>query len=84
MLAFRCISLAAVLRVALSVALLGVASARAEESYAIAMHGVPAVPAGFTHLPYFNPDAPKGGRLNWGILGTFDSLNPMIVQGIPV
>jgi peptide/nickel transport system substrate-binding protein len=66
------------------VALLGAASARAEESYAIAMHGAPAVPAGFTHLPYFNPDAPKGGRLNWGILGTFDSLNPMIVQGIPV
>jgi peptide/nickel transport system substrate-binding protein len=73
-----------VIRIAIVVALLGAASARAEESYAIAMHGAPAVPAGFTHLPYFNPDAPKGGRLNWGILGTFDSLNPMIVQGIPV
>lgn len=58
--------------------------ARAQESHAIAMHGAPAVPAGFTHLPYFNPDAPKGGRLVWGLLGTFDSLNPMIVRGIPV
>ena len=48
------------------------------------MHGAPAVPADFTHLPYFNPDAPKGGRLVWGLLGTFDSLNPMIVKGIPV
>ena len=49
--------------------------------YAIAMHGAPALPADFTHLPYANPDAPKGGRLTWGNLGTFDSLNPMIVRG---
>lgn len=62
-------------------AMMGLAPAKAEEAYAIAMHGAPAVPADFTHLPYFNPDAPKGGRLVWGILGTFDSLNPMIVRG---
>jgi peptide/nickel transport system substrate-binding protein len=62
----------------------GIASAPAEEAHAIAMHGSPAVPAGFSHLPYFNPDPPKGGRLTWGILGTFDSLNPLIVRGIPV
>jgi hypothetical protein len=71
--------------VALSLpAMLGCQLARAEESHAIAMHGSPAVPADFTHLPYFNADAPKGGRLVWGLLGTFDSLNPMIVRGIPV
>ncbi|HYS45892.1 MAG TPA: hypothetical protein VEM35_05615, partial [Rhizomicrobium sp.] len=46
----------------------------AAESYALAMHGEPALPADFTHLPYANPDAPKGGRLVWGALGTFDSL----------
>jgi len=56
----------------------------AAESYAIAMHGVPALPADFTHMPYANPDAPKGGRLVQGILGTFDSLNPMIVRGLAV
>ena len=65
-------------------ALAGMGAARAAESHAIAMHGTPAVPADFTHLPYFNPDPPKGGRLTWGILGTFDSLNPLIVRGIPV
>src|SRR5215469_2276214 len=70
--------------VALSLpAMLGCQLARAEESHAIAMHGSPAVPADFAHLPYFNPDAPKGGRLTWGVLGTFDSLNPMIVRGLP-
>lgn len=58
--------------------------ARAEEAHAIAMHGKPALPADFTHMPYANPDAPKGGRLTWGILGTFDSLNPFIVRGLAV
>ncbi len=44
-------------------------------SYAIAIRGEPALPANFTHLPYANPQAPKGGTLNLGFHGTFDSLN---------
>src|ERR1700759_591435 len=56
----------------------------ADQAYAIAMHGAPALPADFTHMPYANPDAPKGGRLVQGILGTFDSLNPLIVRGLAV
>jgi len=56
----------------------------ASESYAIAMHGAPALPATFAHMPYANPDAPKGGRLVQGMLGTFDSLNPLIVRGLAV
>src|SRR6202012_3772046 len=44
----------------------------------------PALPADFTHMPYANPDAPKGGRLVQGLLGTFDSLNPLIVKGLAV
>jgi peptide/nickel transport system substrate-binding protein len=48
------------------------------------MHGAPAMPDDFTALPYVNPDAPKGGRLVEGVLGTFDSLNPLIVQGLAV
>jgi peptide/nickel transport system substrate-binding protein len=58
--------------------------ARAAAVYAIAMHGSPALPADFSHMPYANPDAPKGGRLVQGILGTFDSLNPLIVRGLAV
>ena len=42
----------------------------------IAMYGEPALPEGFHHLSYANPDAPKGGRLAIGFEGTFDSLNP--------
>lgn len=48
------------------------------------MHGAPALPANYDHMPYANPDAPKGGRLVQGLLGTFDSLNPLIVKGLPV
>jgi peptide/nickel transport system substrate-binding protein len=58
--------------------------AKAAESHALAMHGAPALPPGFTHMPYANPDAPNGGRLVWGLLGTFDSLNPLIVRGLAV
>ena len=48
------------------------------------MHGTPALPANFSHMPYANPDAPKGGRLVLGFGGTFDSLNPLIVRGLAV
>ncbi len=48
------------------------------------MHGKPALPADFSQMPYANQDAPKGGRLVQGILGTFDSLNPFIVRGAAV
>jgi peptide/nickel transport system substrate-binding protein len=55
----------------------------ADARYALAMHGRPSWPAGFTHPAYARPDAPKGGRLVQGVLGTFDSLNPFIVKGLP-
>ena len=50
--------------------------------HAIAMHGEPALGAHFRHLPYANPDAPRGGRLLQGVLGTFDNVNPFIVKGL--
>ena len=36
---------------------------------------------GFSHFDYVNPDAPKGGKLTLGSIGTFDSFNPFIVKG---
>lgn len=59
--------------------------ARAESprfDHAIAMHGDPALPRGFAHLPYADPAAPKGGRIVFGLQGTFDSLNPLVVLGV--
>ncbi|MDP3078392.1 MAG: extracellular solute-binding protein [Bradyrhizobium sp.] len=74
----------ALLALAGGVALAADTCRAAEPRHAIAMHGAPALPADFTHMPYANPAAPKGGRLVQGILGTFDSLNPLIVKGLAV
>ncbi len=55
--------------------------AAAAPMHGIAIIGEPALPADFDHLPYVNPDAPKGGKVTYGVVGTFDSLNSYIVQG---
>jgi microcin C transport system substrate-binding protein len=36
---------------------------------------------GFTHFPWVNAAAPKGGRMTEAVRGAFDSLNPWIVKG---
>jgi peptide/nickel transport system substrate-binding protein len=57
----------------------------AEARHAIAMHGEPALPEGFTRVPYVDPAAPEGGRLVQGVPGTFENINPLIVKapGVP-
>ena len=47
------------------------------------MHGKPLEATSFTHFPYANPDAPKGGRAVFAMQGSYDSLNPLIVKGAP-
>ncbi len=47
----------------------------------IAMHGTPKYKAGFDHLDYFNPDAPKGGTLRLSKSGTFNNLNNHVITG---
>jgi len=54
----------------------------AEPAHGIAMHGKPLHADGFTHFSYVNPDALKGGKVTFASLGTFDSLNPLIVKGV--
>lgn len=49
--------------------------------HGIAMHGAPAYPPDFAHYASVNPEAPKGGRVTQGAVGSFDSLNPFIVRG---
>ncbi len=61
----------------------GMSSGLAEmPMHAIASHGEPALPADFTHLPYANPQAPKGGKMAYGVVGTFDNLNPFILKSM--
>jgi microcin C transport system substrate-binding protein len=37
--------------------------------------------ADFKHFDYVNPTAPKGGRVRFGVVGSFDSLNPYTFKG---
>ena len=60
---------------------LGLSTAGAEPKHGIAMYGDPAMPPDFVSLPHVNPDAPKGGRIVQGEVGSFDSLNPHILKG---
>ncbi len=69
---FKCFSLWAV-----------AAHAEDKPTAAIAMHGAAKYAAGFEHFDYVNPDAPKGGTLQLGVNGSFDSFNPFIVRGQP-
>ncbi|MEM1376880.1 MAG: extracellular solute-binding protein [Pseudomonadota bacterium] len=57
-------------------------AAFAEPVHGIAMHGEPALPADYTHFPYANPDAPQGGAISYGVVGTFDSLNPFVLKSM--
>ena len=76
--------LAAVL-MALSLTLSVAWMARADGSaadYGFSLSGHLALPPGFDHFPYANPDAPKGGEVTLGALGSFDSFNPFVFRGV--
>lgn len=66
---------------AMYLALVFFAPLRAEP--ALALGYAPAYPPNFTHFNYVNPDAPKGGKLAMSAFGSFDSLNPFLLKGLP-
>lgn len=49
---------------------------------AIAEFGQPLYPPDMPHWPYVRPDAPKGGSITLGAIGSFDSLNTLIDRGV--
>ncbi len=54
------------------------------QTHAMAMHGSPLYGPDFEHFNYVNPDAPEGGELRFGVLGSYDSLNPLMPRGTRV
>jgi peptide/nickel transport system substrate-binding protein len=65
-------------------ALLALTAANAQDGprHGIAMNGEPELPADFTHFPYADPDAPKGGQITYCVVGSFDNLNPFILKSM--
>ena len=51
--------------------------------HGLSLLGAPELPADFPYFPYVNPNAPKGGELVLGAVGSFDSFHPFIVRGSP-
>ena len=63
--------------------LLLLAAPAAAQTPGITILGKPALPPDFPHFPYANPDAPKGGEVAFGQVGSFDGFNPYILSGNP-
>ncbi|UXS01581.1 extracellular solute-binding protein [Agrobacterium tumefaciens] len=54
----------------------------AQPLHGISMHGTPALSPDYKHFSYVNPDVKKGGRVSYGVVGTFDALNPFVLKGM--
>lgn len=70
--------------VALILLLMSVLAAQAEtiiKAHGISTFGPLKYPAGFKHLDYVNPDAPKGGEISEWAFGSFDSMHPYTIKG---
>jgi microcin C transport system substrate-binding protein len=50
-------------------------------SHGFAVYGELKYPAGYRHMDYANPDAPKGGSYRYANPGTFDSFNTYALTG---
>jgi microcin C transport system substrate-binding protein len=51
--------------------------------HALSLIGEPKYGPDFKHFDWVNPDAPKGGVVRFSTEGTFDSLNPFSIKGVP-
>ncbi len=69
----------------ITMAVSGVARADGHENvtsaHGYSFYGDLTYPEDFPHFDYVNPDAPKGGEISLGTVGTFDSLNPYTRKG---
>jgi len=59
------------------------AAAEAQGTYGLSLFGELKYGPDFKHFDYANPDAPKGGTMRLSSIGTFDTLNPYVVKGVP-
>ena len=56
-------------------------AAGVKKTHGLTLVGELGYPSDFTHRPYANPDAPKGGAVKLHSIGSFDSFNQYIAKG---
>ena len=56
---------------------------KAAPAHGLSMYGDLKYGPGFRHFDYVNPRAAKGGSVKLPAIGTFDTLNPFILKGVP-
>jgi len=64
-----------------AVLLSGGVQAEDHRHHALSLVGEPQYGPEFKNFDWVNPDAPKGGTVRVGALGSFDSLNPFTIKG---
>jgi microcin C transport system substrate-binding protein len=67
----------------LLLALGAIGAAAATGNYGLSLFGDLKYGPEFEHFEYANPDAPKGGAMKFSAIGTYDTLNPYVVKGVP-
>ncbi|BBK45192.1 ABC transporter substrate-binding protein [Allostella vacuolata] len=77
--------LAAPFLIAIPLLAVAAAPALADETprHGMSMYGDLKYPPDFKHFDYVNPDAPKGGTVRMAAIGTYDTLNPFTLKGVP-
>src|SRR5437764_7717136 len=64
-------------------ALATLAFAAGEGNYGLSLFGELKYPPDFKNFEYVNPSAPPGGTMRFSAIGTYDTLNPYVVKGVP-
>jgi microcin C transport system substrate-binding protein len=63
--------------------LLAAGALAAAGSYGVSLFGELKYGPEFKNFDYANPNAPKGGTMKFSAIGTYDTLNPYVVKGVP-
>ncbi len=63
--------------------LFSIAALSAAGTYGISLFGELKYGPDFKNFEYANPNAPKGGTMKLSAIGTYDTLNPFVVKGVP-
>src|SRR5712672_3826423 len=58
-------------------------AALAAGTYGVSLYGDLKYGPDFKNFDYVNPSAPSGGTMRYAAIGTFDTLNPFVIKGIP-